>query len=359
MRPLTILLTAIWLSACAMPADQGPKSTQLEVSDLATHHQDTKPWTSLEALDGEDRFHFVIVTDRTGGRRPGIFGVGVEKVNLVQPAFVMSVGDLIEGYTKDEDQIRSEWDEFDGQIDKLDAPFFYVAGNHDMMNDEMEQIWTTRFGASYYHFKYKDTLFLVLNSEFFDLSDIEGASNDKTNGPGHEEWAASEAVAQARKAQFAYAEKVLADNADVRWTFVFIHKPFWRTSFVYPPRDSETGEFNLDDYPVEGPYPTNLEVAADWVRVQDMLGDRNYTAFAGHRHSYDYGDFSDGPHTHEHITLATTGGGSQLRGLTHGEFDQIMWVTMTEEGPVFANLLLDGIQPKDLETPDLKPWWVR
>ncbi len=359
MRMLVAAIVCAALSGCVVPPkDAAVTSTTITVPDAASHHGDATPWTSLEAKDAAERFHFAVMTDRTGGVRPGIFPVGVDKVNLVQPAFVMSVGDLIQGYTEDEATIKAEWDQFDGFVEELDAPFFYVPGNHDMMNVQMEAEWRARFGASFYHFKYKDTLFLVLNSEFLDISDIKGASNDRTGGPGHDAWKRTDAVKKAREAQFAYAEAVLKANPDVRWTFVFIHKPFWSKSWVYPPRDPETREFILKDYPVDGPYPTNLEVPADWTRLEDMLGERNYTAMAGHRHAYNYADFSDGPHTHEHITLATTGGASQLRGLEFGEFDHVLWITMTEEGPVFANLMLDGVQPKDLDTSARIPWWI-
>lgn len=32
-----------------------------------------------------------------------------------------------------------------------------------------------------------------------------------------------------------------------------------------------------------------------------------------------------------------------MRGTAFGEFDHIVWVTMTDSGPRIANLLLDGI----------------
>ncbi len=356
-NPLIALVAMVaTLAGCARTAAPLAPAPAIEVPDLETHHAESKPWTSLEVLDDPARFHFAVVTDRTGGHRPGVFPVGVDKVNLVQPSFVMSVGDLIEGYTEDEAKIEAEWDEFDAMVEELDAPFFYVPGNHDIMNAEMEASWKARFGASFYHFRYKDVLFLVLNSELFDLSDI-GESDDRTGGPGNAAWRRSEGVRESQQAQLAYARDVLAANDDVRWTFVFIHKPYWRSSWVRPPRDDE-GEFVLDDYPVEGPYPTTLEVVEEWRRFEEMLGDRNYTALAGHRHIYDYVDQSDEAHTHEHITLATTGGVSRLRGVSFGEFDHFLWVTMTDEGPVFANLLLDGVQPKDFAMPDLRPWWI-
>ncbi len=59
------------------------------------------PWSHLNFQDRPDTFQFAIVSDRTGGMRPGVFEKAVEKLNLLQPAFVMSIGDLIEGNTAD------------------------------------------------------------------------------------------------------------------------------------------------------------------------------------------------------------------------------------------------------------------
>ena len=131
------------------------------------HTGPVNPWTSLDAHDGPRDFHFVIVSDRTGGEREGIFETALEKVNLLQPAFVMSVGDLIEGYTEDQAQLDAEWAELDDFVSRLEMPFFYAAGNHDFSNEVMSHDWRRRFGPSYYHFEYKDVLFVVLNSELF------------------------------------------------------------------------------------------------------------------------------------------------------------------------------------------------
>src|SRR5262249_61118547 len=50
--------------------------------------------------------------------------------------------------------------------------------------------------------------------------------------------------------------------------------------------------------------------------------------------------------------LATTGGGSRMRGLRYGEFDHLVWVTMKKSGPVLANILLDGIYPENMRLPE-------
>src|SRR5690606_7528051 len=52
----------------------------------------------------------------------------------------------------------------------------------------------------------------------------------------------------------------------------------------------------------------------------------------------------------QYYHLGTTGGGSRLRGIPYGEFDHVTWVTMEEEGPHVAHLLLDGVLAPDVVT---------
>ena len=91
---------------------------------------------------------------------------------------------------------------------------------------------------------------------------------------------------------------------------------------------------------------TNLDKTG-WLDVEKALANRPYTVFAGHIHRYQK-FIRNGQNYYE---LATTGGGSRLRGVAYGEFDQLAWVTMKKTGPVLANILLDGILPEDLNKP--------
>ena len=84
---------------------------------------------------------------------------------------------------------------------------------------------------------------------------------------------------------------------------------------------------------------------AGWTEIENALTDRPHTIMAGHWHRY--GKYQK--HGRSYIRLATTGGGSKLRGLEEGEFDHIVWVTMTDEGPRITNLLLDGIQDENVK----------
>ena len=266
------------------------------------------PWSSLKANDAARDFHFVVVSDRTGDARPGVFASAIPKVNVLEPAFVVSVGDLIEGYTEDQAQIDREWDEFVGFVEQLEVPFFYAAGNHDMSNAAMAETWQARFGPSFYRFVYKDVLFLVLNSELFGM-----VSKPDTPVPGP--WTQAE--------QLAFVERTLAEVPDPRWTIVIVHQPLW---------DYASG------------------VRGDWPKVEALLADRDYTVFAGHFHHYVKAVRQDA----NYITLATTGGGSSMRGNLYGEFDHVALVTMTADGPRIANLMLDGIHDEDLVTEDVR-----
>jgi hypothetical protein len=284
------------LVAVAFSNNQSDK-TAVPAADLQVQPEARNPWTNLRLNNDPADFRFAVVSDRTGGHRAKIFSRAIEQLNLMQPEFVICVGDLIEGYKEDPVKLAEEWREFQGYVSKLQMPFFYLPGNHDISNAVESKLWQEKFGRAYYHFVYRGVLFLLLNS-----SD----PNDKSK--------------QLTPEQIAYAKKALAQNADARWTIVAIHKPIW----------------------TEGDPEKN-----GWMEVERALEGRKYTVFAGHVHQYRK-FVRNGMNYYQ---LATTGGSSRMRGLRYGEFDHIAWVTMKREGPVLANLMLDGIYPEDMRLP--------
>src|SRR5262245_5500126 len=289
---LSVIALAVVAGAIAFSGNRknGVGGLQIDV-------ENRNPWTHLRLNDADDTFHFVVVSDRTGAHRARIFSQAVEQINLLQPAFVICVGDLIQGYSKDTGTLAEQWKEFQTYTSKLQMPFFYVPGNHDLANPVESAVWKERFGRRYYHFLYKDVLFLAVCSD--------DPNEDKEDG-------------KLSKDQIEYFQKVLSDNKSVRWTIVCIHKPVWTHK--------------------------NLETNG-WLDIEKALAGRNYTVFAGHIHKYQK-FVRQGMNYYQ---LATTGGGSKLRGLRYGEFDHIVWATMGKQGPVFANVMLDGIYPEDLK----------
>jgi hypothetical protein len=268
-------------------------------SDFSIQVEERNPWTHLRANNDPADFQFVVVSDRTGGHRAGIFSQAIEQINLLQPEFVLSVGDLIEGYTQDQAKLAEQWKEFQGYVSKLQMPFFYCPGNHDLANAVEENVWKEKFGRRWYHFVYRDVLFLIL-----DTDDPPGKEKEGSIGEAQREW----------------ARKVLEENRGVRWTVVALHRPIWAGADI-----EKNG----------------------WLDVERALNGRPYTVFAGHVHRYQK-FVRNGMNYYQ---LATTGGASRVRGLRYGEFDHIVWVTMKKDGPVLANIMLDGIYPEDMKKP--------
>ena len=128
-------------------------------------------------------------------------------------------------------------------------------------------------------------------------------------------------VATFTKKQVEFVQKTVSENK-TPWTLVFLHRPVWADKNV-----AESG----------------------WLEIEKALAGRRYTVFAGHRHIYKRYERNG----QRYYQLATTGGASKLRGLPFGEFDHLVWVTMKKDGPVLANLMMDGIFGEDLSEPVL------
>lgn len=309
---------------------------------------DSKPYNHLDFKNDPEEFQFGVLADNAGGSRPGVVAAGLRMLNLLQPEFVVNLGDLVEGYMKPEDHTpataetyRDWWKEWDGYLEGLQSPFFYVPGNHDLNNPASVQVWLERFGGTrqYSHFRYKDALFLLVSTEDPPKdSDTIFKTDPETAKMLDDAYQATKAAARAgasaaellelarpveeyfgkihiSDAQVEYFRKVLADNADVRWTFVFMHAPAW-----YSPAGHEVDPGNF-------------------AHIEEAMADRDYTVFAAHTHTYNYTE----RYGRDYITTAMTGA---LNVPRLGAIDHIVWVTMTKDGPKIANLLMNGILDK-------------
>jgi hypothetical protein len=275
------------------------------------------------------------------------------QVNLLQPDFVISIGDYIEGDTTgqpnpDKTVIEAQWDEVlkyidpqnpaPGEFPGLDMKFFFIPGNHDLPpNDPCNpallntkcgdpaspgsigrSAWKTKINerynkgeyTTYYWFRIKnaqhgDVLFLMLNAY--------NPYNFKPDDPNI-------TIDKLDFAQREWAKAVLEFNSDVIWTFVCLH----------------CGSFNGS-------------TAQGWGNVEDLLRNGKCTILQGHAHVYK----TMVKNNNKYIQLATTGGGKPganpphqlLAGMDNEasrEFHHIMWVTMKKNGPIIANIALDN-----------------
>ncbi len=288
-----------------------------------------KPWTSENFKNDPEDFQFAILGDRGGGASPlGTYEHAIEQLNWLQPEFVMSVGDYVEGYTTDQAAMDAQWDEFEAIIAKLEPPFFYVRGNHDVNLPLTRTAWTERRGPQFYHFRYKDVLFIALDTEDaqrpmppnmeediatfnrLKVEDPEAAMAflvQWMSTPEAQEAFGEGAVVEFPEPQRVWFKQVLAENTDVRWTFVFLHEPVWNN-----PSES----FQEIDQAIRG---------------------RDYTFVAGHTHYYDYDQING----HDYITVGPVGSAFMRTG--PGNVDMLTWVTMTDDGPEIAGIALKGI----------------
>ncbi|KPL14101.1 MAG: hypothetical protein AMS23_03985 [Bacteroides sp. SM1_62] len=230
---------------------------------------DAKPWTSEDFKNNPEIFQFAIIRNRTrGANAQGTFKMAMDQINLLQPEYVINVGDFIEGYSDDKGKLNEMQEEAEGFSKTLEDP--------EAAKKMLEEYMTSEA--------------------------VVAALGQPVEFPDK---------------QLAWIKNTLAENTDVRWTFLFMHEPCWEN-----PSES-------------------------FKSIEKMLADRDYTMFGGHLHYYDY----DNINGHEYITMGPAGPSFHHDG--PGNVDHIMWVTMTEDGPQMGNIALKGLFDRKGLDPEL------
>ena len=276
-----------------------------------------KPWTSEKFLDDPQEFHFAVIGDRTGGERQGYFGPTMDALNRLRPEFTICVGDLIAGGGAPEPVLRRQWSELKDFIARLEMPFFHVVGNHDIWTgftgpsparQTSIDLWKENCGTNtYYSFRYKGCLFICFNTM-----------------EKHEYIPPREPLPQN---QIDWAIDEIERNKDVRWRFMFMHKPIDWTS-------------------------------DRWLAFERRIAKYDYTVFCGDWHNF----CTATRHGKKYYMLGTVGGdhaeapGDDLR---YGYMDGITWVTVTKNaGPVVSHIALSGIHGDTIQTCATTKGWI-
>lgn len=183
----------------------------------------------------------------------------ITKINELEPALVINLGDLIYGYgttTKEK-----QWDKYQAVVQAIRVPYHQLPGNHDTHSKEARKIYAERFGKFYQSFDYGDCHFVLL---------------DNTE---QERWG------YLGPAQLAWLRNDLKTNHAAS-VFVFCHFPVWDPERVTP----EYYEF--------------------WANTLHPLfkASRVRAVFAGHYHAYGPTREFDGIRY-----FITGGGGAELR----------------------------------------------
>lgn len=310
--PLVLLILVIFITSCHEQAFQHNVKS------------DAKPWKHTKFDNNKGKFSFAVFSDLTGGERQGVFETAIAQMNLLRPEFIVNVGDLIEGGESDTAEWHKQWNGFDKRASKSFAPIFYMGGNHDLSGQIARNVWKERYGPRYYHFVYKDVLFLILDTEDYSherIEEMEILRNEAMEVYKREGWDGFGKTPYAKmperksgmiaNEQKNYILRAILDNSHVKWTFVLIHKPVWE---------------NTED--------------ENFKRIEKILAKRPYTVFYGHTHVYKYEERLG----RDYINLSTTGG---VQFPKKGpSYDHLLWVTVDNDNVSIANLKMRGILDK-------------
>ena len=251
-------------------------------------------------------FTFVVTGDSQSNRQlvfqPDIFKQMIQEWNLLQPSFVVEVGDLILGGSAD--NIPPQWDLFQQTIAVCKPPYFPVPGNHDINDAASERLWTERMGPTRYAFSYGNSRFIVLDSEEVDAPD--------RLSDGQVAWFKHE------------LESTRASNI-----FVFLHQPYWTDE-----ADPRAGE----------------EVwQRRWQYLADVMhGHPVRAVFAGHIHGYrDFG-VRDGVHYVIAAGAASLGSGSG----PDGRFNHYLLVRVRGDETTWSVIKPGAVLPSNVATID-------
>ena len=254
------------------------------------------PVRAIEIPEAAHEFHFVVLGDSQFHDAAG-FNRIIDEVTRLQPAFVIQVGDMIEGYLPDTPSLHAEWKRFRNQVAPLGTvPFIPVPGNHDVYDatklpsrtatDIYRQYW----GELFFTFTYKNARFIVLNSDM--------VGEDRSIAG----------------AQLKWLGQVLGENR-MAHTFVLMHRP-----------------------------PDSLKNAE---RLHDLFrrhGVRH--VIYGHHHHYHFRN-TDG--IRYVMTNAAANSGTKLAET--GSFDHLLHVSVRDDEVRLAPITAGAILPEDIVSP--------
>ena len=177
---------AVWHASFRVPQEAVPELYDLHVEvDVGTEHiSDTQPHAVAVTEDDDDDFTFITLSDIHVHERdnsaplstqtnkgisedgdPLFLEEAIRQVNLIQPDFVLMLGDFVRGQRRP-GELASENERFYGAMLELEVPAFLLPGNHDGYINEIdgERWYENNLGPLYYSFDIGGCHFACLDS---------------------------------------------------------------------------------------------------------------------------------------------------------------------------------------------------
>lgn len=168
----------------------------------------------------ERTFRIALLPDRTTGRDWGLpyLQAAVRDLNRIRPDAVFTVGDMVQGYTRDPATWEKEVAVYKSITEKINAPFLPVPGNHDVISGSrvpgdrtFADLYLQRFGPLQYMAELEGASVIVMFSD-------EGLGDSKM---------------QVNDGQLNWLQTSL-DRAAARAKpiIILMHRPLWRYDSV-------------------------------------------------------------------------------------------------------------------------------
>lgn len=210
-----------------------------------SHHSEDSSLTAPEPSHSL----FAIIGDRTYSHSVDNNGNDIHakllaEVQDQQPDFIITVGDMIEGYNQYDFVIDMMWDDYFALLEGITTPIYFTPGNHDIQTDQDEVIYKKRVGDLYYSFDHNNIHIIVLDNSRW-------AEGEQLLSPVQYDWLQNDLEANSQEL-----------------TFVFCHQPFWDATLTdNKPTDSLHQLFldNNIDYVIAGHYHTYFETDYDGI----------------------------------------------------------------------------------------------
>jgi hypothetical protein len=130
-------------------------------------------WSLLVAAPSNGPFHFVLLGDRTGEARPGVYERVWRQIATEHPAFALSVGDTIQGL--DDAAADAEWRQIRATLRPYQRiPLYLTPGNHDVWSARSEELFQQYSGHPlHYSFDHAQAHFTILDNSRSELLSVE------------------------------------------------------------------------------------------------------------------------------------------------------------------------------------------